>query len=333
MKYNKIISFLPSATEILFEIGLDDELKGVTHECTYPIKASSKPQIIYPSFDVNSLNSSEIDKKIRDLSINNKPIFIIDSEKVKEIKPDLIISQNLCEVCAPFSREIQQVISFLGYTPRNLELNPKNICDIFESIILIGQETLNIQKAQHLVNRLTERIDWVKQKLKNSDMGKKVKKQKIICLEWVSPFYIAGHWVPQMVELVDGINGIGKTGDLSKIVLIDDIVNFDPDKIIIMPCGFDLDKTCKEVTDLNKDKKWNSLKAVKIEETYVVNANSYFSKPSPRIVTGIEILAKILHPNLFEELKIPSDCFIKLKNYQSDKVMSSPFTQDPNTAL
>ena len=333
MKYNKIISFLPSATEILYEIGLDDALKGVTHECTFPIEASSKPQIIYPSFDANSLNSSEIDIIIRNLSGNNKPIFIVDSEKVKEIKPDLIISQNLCEVCAPFSREIQQVISFLGYEPRNLELNPKNICDVFESIILIGQETGNIEKAQHLVNRLAKRIDRIRQKLKNSHIGNKFEKQKIICLEWVSPFYIAGHWVPQMVELVDGINGIGKSGGLSEIVLIDDIVKFDPDIIIIMPCGFDLDKTLKEATVLNKDKKWNSLKAVEMEKTYVVNANSYFSKPSPRIVAGIEILAKILHPDLFKDLVIPGDGYRKLENCQPDKVMSSPFTHDPNTAL
>ncbi len=333
MKYDKIISFLPSATEILFEIGLGDTLKGVTHECTYPFKASDKPQIISPSFDANGLNSVEIDKKIRDLSINKKPVFIIDSKKVKEIKPDLIISQNLCEVCAPFSREIQQVFSILGYKPRNLELNPKNVCDIFESIIIIGQETGNIEKAQQLVNKLTKRIDWVRQKLENSDMGNKSKKQKIICLEWVSPLYIAGHWVPQMVELVDGINGIGKIGEMSKIISIDDIVKFDPDKIIIMPCGFDIKKTCKEAMDLNKDKRWNSLKAVKMQKTYVVDANSYFSKPSPRIVTGIEILAKILHPDLFEELKIPSDCYRKLENCQPDNVMSSPLTHDPNTAL
>ncbi len=323
MKYDKIISFLPSATEILYEIGLDDALKGVTHECTYPIKASEKPRIISPSFDANGLSSVEIDRKIRDLSINKEPVFIIDSNKVKEIKPDLIISQNLCEVCAPFSREIQQVFSILGYKPRNLELNPKNVYDIFESIIIIGRETGNIEKAQQLVNKLTNRIDRVKQKLEISDKKNKPKKQKIICLEWVSPFYIAGHWVPQMVELVDGINGIGKIGEVSKIISMDDIVKFDPDKIIIMPCGFGTEKTCKG----------NSLKAVRAKKTYVVNANSYFSKPSPRIVTGIEILAKILHPDLFEELKIPSDCYRKLENCQSGNVMSSPLTHDPNTVL
>ncbi len=316
MKYDKIISFLPSATEILFEIDLDDALKGVTHECTYPIKALEKPQIISPSFDANGLNSDEIDKKIRDLSICKKPVFIIDSKKVKEIKPDLIISQNLCEVCAPFSREVQQVFSILGYKPRSLELNPKDVCDIFESIIIIGQETGNIEKAQQLVNKLTKRIDRVKQKLKNSDRHNKANKQKIICLEWLSPFYIAGHWVPQMVELVGGINGIGKIGEMSKIISIDDIVKFDPDKIIIMPCGFDIDKTCKEAIDLNKDKKWSSLKAVKMQKTYVVDANSYFSKPSPRIVAGIEILANILHPDLFEEIMIPSDCYRKLEDCQ-----------------
>ena len=333
MEYDKIISFLPSATEILFEIGLGDALKGVTHECTYPIKASEKPNIISPSFDANGLSSLEIDKKIRDLSISKKPVFIIDSKKVKEIKPDLIISQNLCEVCAPYSREIQQVYSILGYKPRNLELNPKNVYDIFDSIIIIGQETGHIEKAQQIVNKLTKRIDQVKRKIESSDMENKSKKQKIICLEWASPFYIAGHWVPQMVELVDGINGIGKVGEMSKIISVDDIAKFDPDKIIIMPCGFDIERTCKEVMDLNKDKMWNSLKAVKTQRTYVVDANSYFSKPSPRIVTGIEILAKILHPDLFEGLKVPDDGYRNMENCQSDNVTSSPFTHDPDTAL
>ncbi len=320
MKYDKIISFLPSATEILFEIGLGDALKGVTHECTYPIKASEKPNIISPSFDANGLNSVEIDKKIRDLSISKKPLFIVDSKKVKEIEPDLIISQNLCEVCAPFSREVHQVFSILGYRPTNLELNPKNVYDIFESIIIIGQETGNIEKAHHLVNKLTKRIDWVKQKLENSNGENKARKQKVICLEWLSPFYIAGHWIPQMVELVDGVHGIGKTGELSKIISIEDIVEFDPDRIVIMPCGFDIERTCKEVMDLSKDKKWNSLKAVREQKTYVVDANSYFSKPSPRIVTGIEILAKILHPDLFKELEIPSAGYRKIGNCQSDSV-------------
>ncbi|HYO05801.1 MAG TPA: cobalamin-binding protein [Phototrophicaceae bacterium] len=333
MGYDKIISFLPSATEILFEIGLGDALKGVTHECTYPIKASEKPNIISPSFDANGLSSVEIDKKIRDLSISKKPIFNIDSKKVKEIKPDLIISQNLCEVCAPFSREIQQVYSILGYKPRNLELNPKNVYDIFDSIIIIGQETGHIEKAQQIVNKLAKRIDQVKQKIESSDTENKSKKQKIICLEWVSPFYIAGHWVPQMVELVDGINGIGKIGEMSKIISVDDIAKFDPDKIIMMPCGFDIERTCKEVMDLNKNKMWNSLKAVKTQKTYVVDANSYFSKPSPRIVTGIEILAKILHPDLFEGLQVPGDGYRNMEICQSGNVASSPFTQVPDTAL
>jgi iron complex transport system substrate-binding protein len=303
---------LPSATEILFELGLDDELKGVTHECIYPFKALDKPRIISPSFDVNSLNSSEIDKKIRDLSIDRKPIFIINSKKVKEICPDLIISQNLCEVCAAFDREIHQIFSVLGYFPKNLEINPKSVYDIFDSIIVIGREIGNIEKAQQLVNRLTKRIRHIDQILKDCNNNNKVKKQKIICLEWITPFFIAGHWVPQMVEIVGGINGIGKTGTVSRVISIDDLAKFEPDKIIFMPCGFDMKKTCNEAMNLKKDEKWNSLKAVKMQETYVVDANSFFSKPSPRIVTGIEILAKILHPDLFGKLRTPDNSYRKL---------------------
>ncbi len=311
-KYNKIISLLPSATEILFELGLDNELKGVTHECIYPVNALDKPKVIHPSFDFNNLSSIEIDKKIRELSTNEKPIFIINSKKVNEIKPDLIISQNLCEVCAPFDREIHQIFSLLGYNPKNLNINPKNIYDIFDSIIIIGMETGNIEKAQQLVDKLTERIRYIEQKLKGYSKDKKVKKQKIICLEWISPFYIAGHWIPQMVEVIGGINGIGKTGEASRVISVDDLIKFEPDKIIFMPCGFNLEKICKEAIILNNNEKWNSLKAVKMNETYVVDANSYFSKPSPRVVIGIEILAKILYPNLFVELKTPNNCYKNL---------------------
>jgi iron complex transport system substrate-binding protein len=298
----------------LFELGLEGLLHGVTHECSYPPKALSKPKILGSSFDADYLNSSEIDKKITDLSVNKKPIFILDSQKVKEIKPDLIISQNLCEVCAPFDRDIHQIFSILGYKPRNLVLNPKNVYDVLDSIILIGHEVGHIERAHIVVGELTKRIEHIKQRIKINNGNGDLIRQKIICLEWISPFYAAGHWVPQMIEIVQGVNGIGKTGDVAKIISIDDIVKFDPDKIIIMPCGFDMKKTLKETTCLNNNEKWNSLRAVKMDETYVVDANSYFSKPGPRIVIGIEILARILYPRLFEDLKTPKKSFTKLQD-------------------
>jgi iron complex transport system substrate-binding protein len=310
--YQKIVSLLPSATEILFELGLDDRLKGVTHACTYPIEALNKPKIINSSIDVNMLDSIEIDKKIKELALKNKPIFILNNEKIREIEPDLIIYQNMCEVCAPFDQEIKQIASILGYFPEQLNLSPKNLDEIFESIICVGKKIGNLKTAYDKVKEFTKRIGTIQNELKKYKQVHKIKKQKIICLEWISPFFIAGHWVPEMVKIIDGINGIGKVGSISKIISINEIKEFDPDKIIIMPCGFDIERTLRESKILDSDKHWNSLKAVLMNEIYMVDANSYFSKPSPRIVTGIEILAKILYPELFKELRVPSNSFKKI---------------------
>jgi iron complex transport system substrate-binding protein len=235
----------------------------------------------------------------------------LDSQKIKEIQPDLIISQNMCEVCAPFDGEIQQISKILGYTPKNLILSPKNISEIFKSIVLIGQEIGNIDLALYKVKELNKRIDTIKDALKDFFNIHKITKPKIICLEWISPFYLAGHWVPEMVEIAGGINGIGKIGSPSEIISIDRIREFNPDKIIIMPCGFDIKRTSIESMILRNDKNWNLLKAAEMDEVYFVDANSYFSKPSTRIITGIEILVKILYPDLFKELGIPSECYEK----------------------
>jgi iron complex transport system substrate-binding protein len=310
--YQKIVSLLPSATEILFELGLDDRLKGVTHACNYPIEALNKPKIINSSIDVKKLDSIEIDKEIKELALKNKPIFILNDEKIKEIEPDLIIYQNLCEVCAPFDQDIKQISSILGYFPEQLNLSPKNLDDIFESIIIIGNKIGNLKTANDKVKEINKRIETIQNEIKKYKQVHKIKKQKIICLEWISPFYIAGHWVPEMVKIIDGINGIGKPGSLSKIISINEIKEFDPDKIIIMPCGFDIERTLKESKILEGDKNWNSLNAVLMNEIFVVDANSYFSKPSPRIVTGIEIMAKIVYPELFKELTVPSNSFEKI---------------------
>jgi iron complex transport system substrate-binding protein len=310
--YQKIVSLLPSATEILFELGLDDRLKGVTHACTYPIEALNKPKIINSSVDVNMLDSTEIDKKIKELALKNEPIFILNNEKIKEIEPDLIIYQNMCEVCAPFDQEIKQIDSILGYFPDQLNLSPKNLNEIFESIIIVGKKIGNLKTAYDKVKELTKRIETIQNEIKGYKKVHNIKKQKIICLEWISPFYIAGHWVPEMVKIIDGINGIGKAGTLSKIISFNEIKEFDPDKIIMMPCGFDIERTLRESKNLDSDKNWNSLKAVLMNEIFMVDANSYFSKPSPRIVTGIEIMAKIVYPELFKELRVPSNSFKKI---------------------
>jgi iron complex transport system substrate-binding protein len=308
-----IVSFLPSATEILYELGADPNLIGVTHECNYPEEAKSKPRIINSSFNSFLMSSKEIDNKIVELVSNEKDIYIINDHFLKELKPDIIIAQGICEVCSPFTKEIKRAVSILGYTPEVVILDPNNISDILDNISEIAQKVGKIKEGQNLVKNLQDKINRVKRirEVKNIE-----KLQRILCLEWLDPFFTAGHWVPEMVEIAGGINGLSKPKEQSRRTSIEEIKKFDPDKIILMPCGFSIDRTIKEYTNsspsLNKNQEWNNLRAIKNNELYVVDAGSYFSKPGPRTITGIEILAKIISLNEFEHITIPENSYSKL---------------------
>ncbi len=310
--YSRVLSFLPSATEIIFELGLERIIKGVTHECNYPQKALHIPKIINPTIDFEELDSSEIDKKVKEMSFNNEPLFKIDVDKIREIKPDLIISQNLCSVCAPFDKEIQTAFEILGYKPHNLVLNPRNLFEIFQSILVLGKELGRAQEAMKITNRLNERVNRIKSIL--HDPSKKQlfdKRSKVLCLDWLNPFYLAGHWVPDMLSTV-GAKGLNGRGGLdSSRIEISRIKELNPDKVIIMPCGFDIIRSQKEYNKI-KDSNWDSLRANKEKEVYIVNSNAFFSKPSPRIVTGIEILSNIIYPEAFEDIEIPNSAFIRI---------------------
>ena len=310
--YSRILSFLPSATEIIFELGLEDILKGVTHECNYPKRALQIPRIIKPTIDFEQLDSSDIDKKVMERSFKKEPLFKIDVDKIREIKPDLIISQNMCSVCAPFDKEIQRTVEILGYEPRNLVLNPSSLSEIFQSIIVLGKELDREQEALKVTSQLEERINKIK-----SILHDPVKKHlfdsrpKVLCLDWLNPFYVAGHWVPEMLDIV-GAKGLNGQGGLdSHQINSTKIAQLDPNKVILMPCGFDITRTQKEYQKI-KDSKWDSLRANREKEIYIVNSSAFFSKPSPRIVIGIEILSKIVHPEAFEDIRIPNSGFIKI---------------------
>ena len=308
-----IVSFLPSATEILYELGAGPYLMGVTHECNYPEEAKSKPRIINSSFNSSLMSSKEIDNKIVELVSNGKDIYIINDHFLKELKPDIIIAQGMCEVCSPFTKEIKRAVSILGYTPEVVILDPNNISDILDNISEIAQKVGKIKEGQDLVRTLEDKINRVK---RIREVKKIEKLQRILCLEWLDPFFTAGHWVPEMVEIAGGINGLSKPKEQSRRTSIEEIKKFDPDKIILMPCGFNTDRTIKEYTNsstlLNKNKEWNNLRAIKNNELYVVDAGSYFSKPGPRTITGIEILAKIILPNEFEHIIIPKNSYSHL---------------------
>jgi iron complex transport system substrate-binding protein len=313
MQRSRIVSFLPSSTEILYEIGAGDLITGVTHECNYPGEAKNKPRVINSSIDAAKLTSREIDDKIVGLMRAGENIYAIDDQKLKESRPDLIIAQGVCEVCAPFAKEIDRANSILGYEPEVLVLHPHDLNDILLSITEIAEKVGRSNEGRKLVASLEKRIDNIRKivaerRAKNSSKDN----PKIVCIEWIDPFFSAGHWIPQIVDIAGGINGLSSTGQQSRRISIEEVIEFNPDKIILMPCGFDVARTLEEAKLLKYNAKWRSLQAVQKDRVYAVNANAYFSKPGPRTITGLEILAQIINPEGFENIELPRNSFVNV---------------------
>ena len=307
MNYKKIVSFLPSATEILYDLGVGNQIVGVTHECNFPDDAKRKPRVIHSSFDPQNMDSNEIDKKVVELMQTGKDIYIMDEKILKDANPDLIVAQGLCEVCSPFTKEVNRAISILNNKPEVIILDPHNLDDILTNIMEVAKKIDKAKEAQNLIDSLQKRIDYVKNKPKKS-------KYKVLCVEWLDPLFTAGHWVPQMVEMAGGINGVSVTGESSRRMKLEEAAKFDPDIIVLMPCGFEVNRALEEYQKLAQTKEWKSIRAVKTSQIYAVDANSYFSKPSPRTITGLEILAKIIHPDIFGSLEIPKDSFVQIRS-------------------
>lgn len=303
---NRIVSFLPSATEILYLLGCQHLLYGVTHQCNFPSEAKTKPQVINSVFDSESMTSLQIEQKIQELAKLQNEYFIINFDLLKKIQPDLIISQGICDVCSPHNREMEKVIRFLGYTPDTLVLDPHTVEDVVQNIVDVAKSVGKVKEGLEIKTSLSNRIENVANT--NED-----KKPRVICLEWFDPFYICGHWVPQMVEIAGGINGISKTGDRSRKIEFSPISQLDPDIVILLPCGFTLDRVLSEYVSLKRNEDWNSLRAVQNDMVFAVDAMSYFSRPSPRLIIGIEILAKIINPKSFAHLVVPANSYTKLR--------------------
>ena len=303
---NRIVSFLPSATELLYELGVQDRLYGVTHECNFPEDAINKPRVIRSVFEPERMSSKEIDEKIIELVSNGKDIYELQIENLKKANPDLIISQEICEVCSAYTNQVNNAMKILGGRPEVFAMNPHDIQGILSNIEEISRKIHESEKGIKLIESLEKRISFFKEK-QISD------KPKVLAIEWIKPFYSAGHWVPEMIETVGGKNLISKKSEHSKKLSLVEIKNSDPDIIIMMPCGFNVKRTIEEYdNNLKGDHDWQSLRSVKDGNVFAVDANSYFSKPSMRTITGIEILGKIIHPEKFSHVKVPNESFIKI---------------------
>ena len=291
----KIASLLPSSTEIAFALGLGKDIVGVSHECDFPAEAKAKP--VLTKSRINALKrSDEIDADVVEIVKNGLSVYDIDEKKLKELQPDIILTQDQCEVCAVSLKDVQEATNSFICNAKIVSLKPAVLSDILDDILKIGKEADREKEAKELVQELASRISRIR------NAAKKLKeKPRVCCIEWIEPLIVAGNWVPEMVEIAGGTSVIGESGMHSKKLELKEVLRQNPDKIVISPCGFRVSQTLNDIELLESRPEWGNLKAVKNNEVYIVDGNSYFNRPSQRIVDTLEILASIIHPELFSE--------------------------------
>ena len=294
MSAQRVISLLPAATEIVCALGLEQSLVGRSHECDYPESIKALPVCSKANFE-DGIASLEIDNKVKALLTDALSVYTVKREQIKALLPDVVITQAQCEVCAVSLQEVEQALdNYLDKETRILSIQPNSLDDIFNNITEIANALNAEAEGADLVERLQERVDIIKHKLKFI-----TDKPTVACVEWLQPLMVSGNWVPELVEIAGGNPILAVKGRHSPYVKWDDIREQDPDIIILMPCGFSMDRTLKEVDLMLQLPGFNELKAVKNNRFYIADGNQYFNRPGPRIVDSIEILAEIINPKQF----------------------------------
>ncbi len=286
----RICSLLPSATEILFALGVGDSVSGVTFECDYPHAARTK-QVIVRTRLKHSEDSSEIDRQVNDFVLRGESLYEVDIEAFQAIQPDLIITQDLCHVCAASPGDLASALAALERKPEILSLSPQSLADVWKDILAIGTAVGRVSQARELVDQLEGRVAAVAQAVSHSST-----RPRVACLEWLEPPFVAGHWVPEMVASAGGVDALGEKGKPSARTKWEDVLKANPEIIVIMPCGYNLGQAVEEFNVLSLPAGWESLPAVRHGNVFAVDASGYFSRPGPRLAGGVEILAGILHP-------------------------------------
>jgi iron complex transport system substrate-binding protein len=285
----RICSLLPGATEIAYLLGLGDQIVGVTHECDYPHEAKQKPVVVRSVIDSSQLSCPEIDRRVGELLQAGRGLYSIDEAAFLASGPDVILTQGLCDVCALDYDDVVKAAQRLPRMPAILSLNPHSLSDVLEDISRVGAATDRETAAEALVQDLRRRIDAV-------GIREPEYRPRVVCLEWFEPLYVAGHWVPELVTLAGGFDPLGRKGEPSFKIEWQSVLDAKPDVILLMPCGFDVRRAVKESTPLRNLNGWNDLPAVKTGNVYALNGSAYFSRPGPRLVNGLEILARIIRP-------------------------------------
>lgn len=296
----RIVSLLPSATEIVYALGLGDQLVGVTHECDHPDDVRTKRVVTYSLLDHSSRTSKEIDQAVSWQLRNGLSLYALDQASLAELRPDLILTQALCDVCAVSYSTVQQAVrdvsaSFDGIAPHVLSLEPNGLDDILTTIEYVGAAAHAEKKATEVVANLRTRIERV-----SSIAQQAGQTPRVACLEWIDPLFGPGHWLPELVTMAGGEPGLGTAHNDAHRITWSDVIAFAPEVVIIAPCGFNLRQTTEEASRVLPYRiGWDDLPAVRNDRVYTVDGNAYFSRPGPRIVDSLELMAELLHPPLF----------------------------------
>ncbi|TMC36982.1 MAG: cobalamin-binding protein [Chloroflexi bacterium] len=281
----RIVSLVPAATEIAFALGSGDGVVAVTHDCDYPEAARALPRVTRSTIPAGT-SSRDIDVAVRAAAAEGDSTFHVDASALADARPDILLGQTLCRVCAV---TVSQLPSVMDPSPEILPLDGDSIAGIFDDIERVGEAIGRAREAASFVASLRERIDRVRERVAG------LPHPTVVALEWVDPLFSAGHWVPEQVAAAGGVELIGRANARSKEISLDDVVAADPDYVLILPCGFDAQRAARESRVLIADERWTQLRAVRDGHVLTLDGNAYFSRPGPRVVDGIELLASALH--------------------------------------
>ncbi len=284
----RIVSLVPSATEILFALGLGPDLVAVTHECDYPPAANELPKItrdVLPS----GLSAAEIDAAVRERTLKGQSIYELDDELLRDLRPDLIVTQSLCTVCAVSADDVRAIAEEIDPHPRVVSLDPHTLGEVMGDVRTLAQATESKDAAVDLIKDASARIDRVRLAVRDA------RRPRVVALEWLDPPFAAGHWTPQLIEFAGGEDVLGFPGEPSEQRSWDEVRAVSPDIVIVMPCGYDAEIAHREA-EMHRDE----LASIGAGEVVAVDAAAYFSRPGPRLIDGLELIAYILHPERVE---------------------------------
>jgi iron complex transport system substrate-binding protein len=288
----RIVSLLPSATEILCAIGLEDQLVGVTHECDYPASVLRLPKVTRTLIPATA-TSAEIDALVRERMVGRNALYTLDLPVLRQLRPDLIVTQALCDVCAVAEDEVRDAACALASAPAVLNLEPETLDGVLASIADTGIAAHAEEEAERLVASLRARVDAVAVRTASERM-----RPRVALLEWIDPPFSAGHWNPELVRLAGGVDGLGREGRKSVTLRWQQVIDWNPEVVLISCCGFSTERAMQDVPVLDRVPGWNTLPAVQSERVYVTDGSAYFSRPGPRLVDSLELLGHVVHPDV-----------------------------------